>query len=141
MPIVRLDLRKLHARLGMSSEGIPVKFVAMVLALCVSSSAVADPVEIDLSAEKREYESKAHPRVAGLVLLGGTVVLGVVSALQYSFVGAAREQLLAQRAPVDLARRQVLVKYGEQTNALAVGAGLLGIGTAIGSAYLLHLSF
>lgn len=118
-----------------------LKIAIITVALLVCTSAVAKPIEIDLTPERKEYEAKALPRNIGLSLLAGTLVLGVVSVYGYSSASSSKTELLAQAVPVDLARRQELVASGQRSNAIGLGGALLGLSAAIGSAYFLAVSF
>lgn len=118
-----------------------MKNVAMVWALLLATNSIAEPVAIDLSVERAEYEAKARPRNIGLTLLGAALIsYGGVGA-GFGYAANARALLLDQRLPIDLVQRQSLISGGQTANGLGVAAALLGIGLTIGAIYFLAVSF
>lgn len=106
--------------------------------------ASANPLEIDLTAERRDYEtakSKRTLRITGLVLVAATAAAGGLTAYGFATASSTKSQLVAQQTPVDLAARRNLVSKGESANQLGVIALIAGLALGVGSACLLTVSF
>jgi hypothetical protein len=116
------------------------KWAAALTALLATNS-FAKPIEVDLSAERAEYEAKARPRNIALTLLGVSVASFGGGGISTWYAGSARTQLLLQQVPVDLSLRQELIASGTTTTVLAATMFGLGIALAALSVYFLVVSF
>ena len=113
----------------------------LVTLLLVSSLARAGHVDIDLTEERHEYETKNARRNLGLGFLVATLVVSGASAFFWSDASSTRSTLLAQTTPVDVATRQSLVNQGQLSNGAALVGTLIGISLAIFTFIFLSKSF
>ena len=115
--------------------------LSLFAALIVSRLAFAGPVVVDLTDEKKEFEAKETPRKLGLGFFAGTLVVAGTSAVCFAVADGNRSRLLAERTPVDIPKRQLLVDQGQIANVTGVIGIVVALLLAGVTTYFLSASF
>lgn len=113
----------------------------MLVTLSSPTPARADPFQIDLTKERKEYERLSFNRNMGLSLAAATAISGGLAIYGYGTALDTRDTLLAQQPPFSSADREALVAQGRSANTLGVLGILLTLATGAGSYYFLSASF